>query len=367
MKKLPTLMLTLFVLASTQAGQPSTPAAPQFFQQTTYNANNASLGIGFSGSNASTHGLDYKIDGVTLNYIPPITTPPTGITYTTTTTGTGTSAVTYKVQNNQSYAADGSAIGSPTPTGVVYRQDGSAGSAQWVQMVPGAAMQKITVGQIVGSSDTSATGVNIAGTHNDNQLIGGVSNGEPNRSDALEGLIRSARDSANTFIDLSTGTVTGAGLGTAANPVVVYAKGRTQQNGTISETVLESDLHWSGQQQGFGLLVVEIDDPNQAQFVMSGQSKWTGLVVIVLNKNPTTNKQPLSFVGGGQDVHIVGGVFVYARNQKRTASETATLLGVEMVKLAGNGNIRFSDAAIDRAFKIKPSVLQVRSWRRLPD
>jgi hypothetical protein len=82
---------------------------------------------------------------------------------------------------------------------------------------------------------------------------------------------------------------------------------------------------------------------------------------------PTVNKQLLSFVGGGQDIHIIGGTFVYLRNEKRNQSELANLIGKELVKLAGNGNIRYSSMALDNAFKMKPSAMQVRSWRKLQE
>src|SRR4029078_2648895 len=137
---------------------------------------------------------------------------------------------------------------------------------------------------------------------------------------------------------------------TQSNPAIVYDSGK-MGNGAITD----KDLPFSGTENGFGLLVVEFEARNKPKFDMSGPSKWTGLVVIAINKVPTSNKQPLSFVGGGQDIHIIGGVFVYMRNQKRSSTETATLLGQELVKLAGNGNITFSDQAIDRAFQMRPT------------
>jgi len=152
------------------------------------------------------------------------------------------------------------------------------------------------------------------------------------------------------------------GFGTPNNPAVVYASGKM-----VNGVMVENDLKFSGQENGYGILVVEIDDPNKAQFNMSGQSMWHGLIIVAINKVPTSNKQPLSFVGGGNAIHVIGGVFVYDRNIKRTATETATLLGVEMVKLAGNGNITFSDQAIDQNFKMRPTSMQVRSWRRLSE
>jgi hypothetical protein len=348
-----------------KAGSGTNTSEP--YAQTTFPDAN-SLGVGFNGSNCSTHGLDYKTDGVNLNWVAPITAPPAGISYVDKVMGSGATAITYKVEVTTS-VVNGATV--TTPTGVMYKvgTDPATSAAAWVSIVPGVALEQISKGAIDGTTDTSASGFNINGQHNDNQMIGGVSNEEPNRSAALEGLIRSIRDTATKTVDLSSiGTVTSndGSWGTAASPALVYATGRKDANGNIIES---AGLHLAGGFNGYGVLVIEVADPDQATpcaFDMAGQSTWTGLVMVVSTYNPT-GKQPMAFVGGGQDQHIIGGAFLYLRNQKRNATDNTTLIGMELVKLAGNGNIRYSDAAIDSAFKLKPSSMQVRSWRKLAE
>jgi hypothetical protein len=303
------------------------------------------------------------MDGTTLNYIDPIPDG-NGLSFTDTVLGTEPNTVTYKVQSQTYVDADG--VLTTKSTGVMYRVDSVHNQAKWVEIVPGAASVEMSAGAVSGTTSTGKIGVTVDGQHNDAQLTGGISNRQTNRVDALEGLIRSVKDTATKFAystDLSTVTTNDGTWGTATNPAIVYITYRKNADGTVSE----GDMHLSGPINGYGIMVVEIDDPNKAQFVMSGQSTWTGLTIIVVNKVPTVNKQPLSFVGGGQDLHIIGGTFVYMRNQKRDANDTSTLIGDELVKLAGNGNIRYSSMALDNAFKMKPSAMQVRSWRRLQE
>lgn len=338
------------------------------FFQNTFPAANA-MGVGFNGNNCSTHGLDYKTDGVTLNWVPPVTNPATGLSYTDVVMGSGANAVTYKVEVATS-VVNGQTVTNPTGTMYKVGTDPTTGQAAWVGIVPGVALEQISKGAIEGTSDTSAAGLDINGQHNDNQMVGGVSNQEPNRTLALEALIRSIRDTATKTVDLSTiGTVSSndGSWGTAANPALVYATGKKDANGNIIES---AGLHLAGTFSGYGVLIIEVADPDQASpcsFDMAGQSTWTGLVMIVNTYNPTGNKQPMAFVGGGQDQHIIGGAFLYMRNQKRNANDNTSLIGKELVKLSGNGNIRYSDAAIDAAFKMKPSSMQVRSWRKLAE
>jgi len=334
----------------------------QPFQQvnvTTLNSTNA-VNVGFNGVPSTTDGLDHNPDG-TIAYINPLTA--SGNLSYQSFTPTGSTQVYMKEM--VSTTSPGGQVTSVWD-GTLYRVDTTNGNqTQWAKQMPGISMEGMTVSQITGTpGNTAPSGIGVDGTHNDNQINGGVLNTMANRADALDGLVKSVKESATTTIDLSSNNyvLTGGGLGTAANPAIVYASGKM-----VNGVMQENDLHFSGNENGYGILVVEIDDPNKAQFDMSGQSMWHGLIIVVINKVPTSNKQPLSFVGGGNEIHVIGGVFVYDRNQKRNANETATLLGVEMVKLAGNGNITFSDQAIDSAFKMRPTVMQVRSWRRLSE
>ena len=347
------LFVSVALAASIQAA--STPETQPFQQVdvTGLNSNN-SVGVGFNGSPSTTDGLDHHTDG-TIAYIAPLTASgdisyqsfqPSGSTQT---------------YMKEMVTTNGTAVW----TGNLYRVDTVGAQTQWAKQVPGIAMENMTVSQITGTgSNNTTSGVAVDGTHNDSQINGGVLNTMPNRSLPLDGLVKSVKDTATTIIDLSSNNyvMSGGGLGTAAAPAIVYASGKM-----VNGVMQENDLKFSGQENGYGILVVEIDDPNKAQFNMSGQSMWHGLIVVVINKVPTSNKQPLSFVGGGNDIHVIGGVIVYDRNQKRTSTETATLLGVELVKLAGNGNVTFSDQAIGQAMPLRPTSMQVRSWRRLTE
>jgi hypothetical protein len=352
------LSLAMLLTLAGSAFAENTTYSTQPFQQTNFTDLNAAIAIGFNGSPSTTDGVDHNPDG-TIAYINPLTGSGNISYQQMNLTGT---TYTY-IQEMTTTVVNG--VSTTVPTGNVFRQETVSGTTQWAKIVPGVSMEALTVSQITGGTgNTTTAGIAVSGTHNDNQIIGGVANTMADRSAALDGLVKSVKESATTIIDMSTNnyTMTGQGLGTQSNPAVVYASGK-MINGVMTET----DLHFSGQENGWGILVVDIDDPNKAQFNMSGQSMWHGLIVVAINKVPTSNKQPLSFVGGGQEIHVIGGVFVYDRNVKRSSTETATLLGVELVKLAGNGNITFSDQTIDMAFKMRPSCMQVRSWRRLQE
>lgn len=353
-------LLTLALMSSAQAAEDALTTQP--FQQTDVNNlnSNNSVKVGFNGVPSTTDGLDHNPDG-TIAYISPLA-PSDSLTYEPyQPTGSPYSYMKEMVTTTNS---DG--VTETKWDGTVYRVDQVGGTEQWARQMPGISMVALNTAQISGSTSgvSSATGVAVDGVHNDDQILGGVINTVSSRAAALDGLVKSVKESATTIIDTSTKnyTMTGPGLGSPSNPAIVYASGRM-----VNGVMQENDLKFSGKEDGYGILVVEIDDPNKAQFNMSGQSMWHGLIIVVVNKIPTSNKQPLSFVGGGNEIHVIGGVFVYDRNQKRNAAETATLLGVELVKLAGRGNITFSDQAIDRAFRMRPTVMQVRSWRRLAE
>jgi len=334
------LALLALLAAGVQAKESTTLPIPttQYYLQSNFNTADG-VGDTFSGSNCSTHGLDYNPDGYTYNSV---TSIPAG--YVQVTKGTDTywvQRVTYVDGNGQTKTKDG----------LVYWQytDPADSAMKFVQVVPGISMEGITKGQIVGTTDASATGMNTKGVHDDTQDLGGMYNNEPNRAAAIEGLITSVKNAATKTVTVdSTVTSNDGSWGTATSPAIVYTT---------------NTLHLAGSFTGYGILVVETD-PTGCTFDMGGQSTWTGLVIVVSKKNPTSTKQPLAFVGGGQDLHIIGGVFLYFRNP---SSDANNLIGHDIVKLAGNGNIRYSDMAIDSAYRMKPTSMQVRSWRRVPE
>ena len=260
-----TFVLSVAVLsAALHAGQSTGPTDTiQPFQQLIpFNDSTNSVTLTFSGSNASTHGLDYLADGVTLNYQSPAAitlTNPTS-TFTPVTFSPGSN-----VQQYVKETVTTTVNGVPTTTEKnMYRQDVVNGQTQWVEVKPGLVFDKVTVGSVDGTTNTAGMGVSISCQHVGNQLTGGAWNEQPTDFAALEGLIAAVKGSATATMDLSNGAVTGS-LGTMANPAIVYATGRRNANGTISE----SDVHWSGQFSGAGIMVIEIDDPNTAQFVQT--------------------------------------------------------------------------------------------------
>jgi hypothetical protein len=324
-----------------------------------------SLDIGFNGTNCSTHGIDYQLDGVTYatvapkpdgggyRYVIPPAIPP------------APPDTTYRIEL---YTPPGQ---SEQPTGNLYKiftpgttPNPTGTTDLWALQVPGVAMNTLspTLGEPPTTGDNFAD-ILINGTHNDSQIIGGVTNTSTDKTTALNDLVNTAFNSADTFIDTGTGQTTGTAplLGSATEYKTVFMKYHTNADGSISE----ADVHWSGQEKGYGLLVVQIHDADQAQFVMSGTSTWTGLVVIVCDKIPTGNKQPLSFVGGGQDQHIIGGCMIYFPAPNSDLPHT--LIGQEIVKLAGNGNIRFCSQVLGSLNQYRPMGMEVRSWRRLQE
>ncbi|HEY3320793.1 MAG TPA: hypothetical protein VGP72_10045 [Planctomycetota bacterium] len=348
------------VQASGSGKKTGTGTDGTLYVQTTYlDANSVNLGF---------NGTPCYLEGRDINVAP---TGPGDFNYVTAQPSPGTVLTPMTIgANNYLVEQAPDLSGNMVSTGKAFWVDPSvngAGQPNTVRIVPGAAFETLSVGQINGTSSTAATGIDVGGIHSDaSQLFAGLSNIEINRTTALDGLIAAVKAAATGTINLATGATSGS-MGTIASPALVYAGGVKNADGTVTEN---TGIHWSGNQTGAGILVMEIDDPNNVQFEMSGQSRWTGLIIIACNKNPSSNKEVLTFVGGGgtqSRPHIVGGAFFYMRNMRRNATDTTSPLGQTLVKLAGNGDINFCDGAIDAAFKCKPSAMQVRSWRKLQE
>jgi len=243
-------------------------------------------------------------------------------------------------------------------------------------VVPGVSSVETTVGLINGTSDTSPTGINILHQKDTDQLMGGYNNTQAYRADALDALVESAKTSATAFYNLNTGkweTVNGQApfLGSIdystneAKPIIAYARGtKDPVTGQISEKI---GFHES-QLTGVGLLVVEIDDPDKAQFELSGQSQWSGLVIVVSNHNPQKNSSRIMQIGGNTGTAIIGGAFLYFRNQARSTDQYNLVnSSAELAMISGNASIKYSDMILDMLFKARPSSMVVRSWRKLPE
>jgi hypothetical protein len=345
------LLVLFVVLASGSRAGPSSglPVPATFpFTQGTFNASTNEIGITYSGSNASTSGMDFDKTGTAYYSVSTLPTG-TGISYVSKQFGSGSAATTYQRQ----------VIGGvETSTYYWPYTDPNTNTQQYVRVVPGAALEGTTLDQL-GGTNSDPVGIDIKGQHNDTQLTGGISNDAPNRTAAIEGLVQSVKDSAAFTLNMQTysGNIS---YGTSEKPVLVYASGTKNANGTITE----GTLHFSGQMTGYGILVVQIDNPDNGNFDMSGQSQWTGLVIVVANKNGTGKKQVLDFVGGGGgglNQHIVGGALLYMKGGG------AGMLMRDLVKLAGVANIEYSSLGVAEAFRAQPSSMQVRSWRKLSE
>ncbi|MCZ7647698.1 MAG: hypothetical protein M5U26_20985 [Planctomycetota bacterium] len=218
-------------------------------------------------------------------------------------------------------------------------------------------------------------GVLVSGVHNDGNVEGGVTNTvDSNKISMIDAFIESVKNSADYRINLgnqqagavsttggTTISLTGSnnGIGAPNDYKVVYASGQQLANGTVSE----SPLHMSGQGTGYGVLVVDIDDPAQAQVIFSGQYSWTGLVIVRVKKRITANnKPPLQLTGGGTGNHIVGGGLVYMQNYSASGTK-GNLLNEDLYETNGNSDLKFSFDALNNINVESISSVQLRSWR----
>ncbi len=315
-----------------------------------------------NGSPANTDGHDHIYVpnvGVTYNYVAELPA------------GTNISYRTVTVNGVTTYIQQSSSTGTATDTGLRYEQQNVSGTTKYVPIVPGAGVSMITKGELEGTSDTTPTGIIASGLHSGDQVAGGITNGLAQKFDSIEALIDAVKKGADTYVDISKSqNFTGPDVNKFGNPDTgvykfVYARGSKNSDGTINEEPDSSGtggLKFAGGFKGAGVLVVEVEDPDTAQLEFSGSSMWVGLVVVVANKNPTKNNAaPLVTVGGGNAIHIVGGAFVYMRNQ------ADSLINQNFTKIAGQADIKYSSAALNFLNQAAPSSMEVRSWAKLPE
>jgi hypothetical protein len=211
------------------------------------------------------------------------------------------------------------------------------------------------------TSNTDVTTVYASGTHSDNQVQGGMTNTLADQTQSLMAFIQNAKSQATKFVDLTPGVyaqnAADPGWGNPdTNPpteAIVFA------SGSYVDGVWQSgDLHLGGTFKGAGILVVEVDDPAQAKLIMDGSAEWVGEVIVYSHKAPTgNNAAPLTFVGGGNALHIIGGAMVLVGS--------GSALTRTVVKSAGQSDLMYDSKAIDQANKSYPAGMSVRSWRKL--
>ena len=315
------------------------------------------MNVQINGSPVNIIGSDHDLNGnpVYMSALPPLPAD-NSMKYVTRTDANGTFQVL--VNRNDANPAKEYDVG---PRYLATVQNGVTVFQTWM---PAEAINVITAKQLEGSNLASGAtpsdviGLTVNGAHNDNSWVGGISNYLVDKSAKIEALIASAKQSHDTFIDLSTQRMSGAGLGTPTKPVVVYAEGKINPDGTVSE----QGLHWSGTTPGYGILVINVDDPSNGGLIMSGQASWTGLVVLACNKVGTGVYIDNRGQGG-----VLGGTYIYNRNNPNPRNPGATMRGTTLATFRGNGAFRYSSQAIKLVDLVGPQSMQVRSWRRLPN
>jgi hypothetical protein len=342
-------------------GSTTTGGDPYVSQTGTIGSGNGFI-LDVNGSPANTDGHDHVYVpgvGVTYNYLPALPTG-TNISYRTVTVN----SVTTHIQQT-------TVAGTTTDSGPRYEQQSVSGTTKYVPIVPGAGVSMITKGELEGTTDGTLTGIIASGLHSGDQVAGGITNGLAKKYDSIEGLIDAVKKSADTYVDITKSqnftSPDPSKFGDPDNGIYkfVYARGSKNSDGSINEEPDASGmggLKFAGGFKGAGVLIVEVEDPDNAQLEFSGGSMWVGLVIVVANKNPTKNNAaPLVTVGGGNSIHLVGGAFVYMRNQEDS------LINQNFTKLAGQADIKYSSAALNFLTQSVPASMEVRSWAKLPE
>jgi len=240
--------------------------------------------------------------------------------------------------------------------------------------VPAAGICQVNGGWVNGGSDTGLSGLTFDGVHNDNQVttaagVNKVVNNLDPKDASLERLIEAAKNGADYTIDLSqqrteavsttSGEIismsgTGVHIGGPDDFKIVYASGRV-----VDGVYQEAPLNFSGNGRSYGLLVIEVNNPD----IISGQYTWVGLVLVVCNQRINQNNTSLmNITGGGNDLHIIGGVCLYFRNYAEAGS---SIYGKNAYRTRGTSDLMWSWDAVNMALKPVPMPLQVRSWRKL--
>lgn len=115
----------------------------------------------------------------------------------------------------------------------------------------------------------------------------------------------------------------------------------------------------SGTFSGYGILVIDVGENEDAAFHVTGTSQWTGLVIYKTAKGYDTSHmpEPVFLTGGGQGVHLVGGLTT------KISGGDVELGGQDAaIRSTGNADIKFSSEAVARALAAMDS-LEVVSYR----
>jgi hypothetical protein len=249
-----------------------------------------------------------------------------------------------------------------------YNLDGSLIAGENAKNVAAIGVVDRPNGEVDGTNETAQIGVTLTSNGNGDSVIGGIRNDVSDKVIGLEKLIEGIKNAHDTVINISGGNTTltdnPGQYGAPGDYKVVYARGQKNANGSTSE----GKLTLSGDFKGYGILLIEADNPDNVELHFTGQAEWTGLVLFVGTKqyhaSNTGNSNTLWLTGGGNTgQHILGGAMIYFRNVANGAN--TSLFDGYLCSVRGNSSIHYSGAALSQALaKVKLPYL-VKSWRKI--
>jgi hypothetical protein len=189
------------------------------------------------------------------------------------------------------------------------------------------------------------TGFDVQALDPNAQLTGTPSptkNDSAYQGTALDVIVDYARNRADTVVDLGPGgktvTVNNGDYGTAAGYKTVYVNATAEGGG----------ITFGGNFDGYGILVLEVEEGEKAALDFAGKASWHGLVIVKITDEYTADEDdPANLVGGGSpddSPHIVGALVLYM-----AGSEVNWEAGASALRLRGQSRLSYSSEAVRRA------------------
>ncbi len=123
----------------------------------------------------------------------------------------------------------------------------------------------------------------------------------------------------------------------------------------VNASSVGGDFTLGGQFEGYGILVIEVEEGESLTFDMGGQAAWHGLVIYKVSGEYTAaSADPINLVGGGSpdtSPHIIGGAVVYMAGNQAVFED-----GSSAVRIRGNSRISYSADAIQLAVNSASSI-----------